>query len=277
MKIRIYQINTDRDTQDQKFTDYNQEKMDESTYDEVFRGIVDCENLEDVFAKFNMEGHPLFRGHSMSVSDVVLVEEDAGNFYGSITFFNTDNAIETCYYKTKEKYDEELKEGSNLGRVMQTKVFDGIPETPKGAYYCQGIGFKQIDFDDSRTILPNDLMRIVYVEPHMEAYESYMDKDLDSLQRAVKGMIEPIYIDSQTDFMLVGNDEAKLIGMEGNRRIGEGGSIIAGPFFICGVGEEDFISINDEQIKEAMEVFGQPEDISMSEVEDDMGFQIIGM
>ena len=43
------------------------------------------------------------------------------------------------------------------------------------------------------------------------------------------------------------NEEGKLIGMEGNRRIGDGSSIIAGPFFICGTTEEDFRGLTDNE------------------------------
>ena len=45
----------------------------------------------------------------------------------------------------------------------------------------------------------------------------------------------------------MGNEEAKLIGMEGNRRIGDGTSIIAGPFFICGLTEDDFRGLTAEE------------------------------
>ena len=72
---------------------------------------------------------------------------------------------------------------------------------------------------------------------------------------------------------LVGNEEAKLTGMEGNQRIGE--SITAGPFFIVGNDGEDFRSLTDDEAQQNMERLSQPEQTSHQEVEGDMGFTIM--
>ena len=73
----------------------------------------------------------------------------------------------------------------------------------------------------------------------------------------------------------VGNEEGKLIGMEGNRRIGDGSSIIAGPFFICGTTEEDFRGLTDNEVDLYMDRFKEPEQISPEEVSADTGCTII--
>lgn len=216
MKIKIYQINSNRDPNRTKFLGLSHLKapVDPSSYDEVFSGDVDCGNLEDVFAKFNTVGHPLHRGHSLSVSDVVLTED--------------------------------------------------------GAFFCDTIGFNEIDFDESQTRKPNNLLQIVYVEPDRQPFISEVSNDLESLQRAVGGYIEPIHLGDGTT--LIGNEEAKLEGMEGNRRVGF--SIIAGPFLIVGESGEDFRSLTNEEVQRYMERFAEPEHISQQEVEGDMGFTI---
>ena len=71
------------------------------------------------------------------------------------------------------------------------------------------------------------------------------------------------------------NEEGKLIGMEGNRRIGDGSSIIAGPFFICGTTEEDFRGLTDSEVDLYMDRFKEPEQISPEEVRADTGCTII--
>ena len=71
------------------------------------------------------------------------------------------------------------------------------------------------------------------------------------------------------------NEESKLIGMEGNRRIGDGSSIIAGPFFICGTTEEDFRGLTDSEVDLYMDRFKEPEQISPEEVSADTGCTII--
>ena len=214
MKIKIYQINSERDTDRLKFMGLSKlkEDIDPSSYDEVFSGNVDCENLEDVFSRFNTEGHPLHRGHSLSVSDVVLTED--------------------------------------------------------GAYFCDTIGFKEIDFDESNAHKPDNLLKIVYVEPNRPPFISEVGNDLKSLQRAVDGYIEPINMGDGT--LLVGNEEAKLNGMEGNRHIGE--SVIAGPFFIVGADGENFRSLTDDEVQRYMECFAEPEQISQQEVQEDTKF-----
>ncbi len=114
----------------------------------------------------------------------------------------------------------------------------------------------------------DNLLQIVYVEPNRQPFTSEVGNDLKSLQRAVGGYIEPISMGDGT--LLVGNEESKLIGMEGNRRIGE--SIIAGPFFIVGEDGEDFCSLTDEETQRYMERFAEPEQLTQAEVEGDMGF-----
>lgn len=224
MKIKIYQINQERDRNTVKFLHYEhldnfQETKDinASIYDEVFSGDVDCDNLEDVYRQFNTDGHPLHRGHSLSVSDIV--------------------------------------------------VTDG------GAYYCDTVGFQKVDFDESLTQKPENLLKIVYVEPRRPPFEAEVGDDIRSLQRAVGGLIELVGNGDGT--MLVCNDEGKLMGMEGNRRIRDGSTIIAGPSFIVGDDGENFRSLTESEAAEYMDRFAQPEDISQDEVESDMGFTFL--
>lgn len=88
MKIKIYQINSERDLRNIKFMDFEYTKqvmespeIDATIYDRVFMGDVACKDLEEVYHLFNEEGHRLHRGHSLSVSDIVEVDT------GSITNF----------------------------------------------------------------------------------------------------------------------------------------------------------------------------------------------
>lgn len=84
MKINIYQINQDRDTQRLKFMGLDAVRKvlrsaepDCAAYDKVYSGNVKCRNLEDVFILFQSGRPEDFRGHSLSVSDVVEVEDAA--------------------------------------------------------------------------------------------------------------------------------------------------------------------------------------------------------
>lgn len=84
-----------------------------------------------------------------------------------------------------------------------------------------------------------------------------------------------LYSDDNT--CLVGNEESKLQGMKGNRRIGDGSSIVAGPFFICGLTADDFRGLTDEEVVKYMARFAEPEYISDEETQADTGFQVFGL
>lgn len=122
-------------------------------------------------------------------------------------------------------------------------------------------------------------MKVVMVEPNKPAYITEIGEDLQSLQKAVGGLIEPIYYLNEPRAVMVGNEEAKLIGMEGNRRFGD--RIVAGPFFICGekMTEDgmDFCSLSDELCEKYVQKFAVPESISQDEVEQDVGITLIGL
>ena len=68
----------------------------------------------------------------------------------------------------------------------------------------------------------------------------------------------------------VANDEGKLLGMEGNRRLSSG-SVIAGPFFIIGDAGEKFRSLTDAEVNRYLQVYAEPQQISQRKVQADMG------
>ena len=78
MRVQIYQINHNRDVNNKKFLSLKDgQAADPSTYDEVFNAEIDEFDLEDIYRRFNTDGHPLHRGHSLSVSDVVVMNNKA--------------------------------------------------------------------------------------------------------------------------------------------------------------------------------------------------------
>ena len=90
MLVKIYQIDMSRDTGRNKFQSYDSVvtdgEIDPSSYNEVFNGEIENEKPESIFQRFNTDMHPLFRGHSLSVSDVVVTTE--GAFYCDTIGFN---------------------------------------------------------------------------------------------------------------------------------------------------------------------------------------------
>ena len=123
--------------------------------------------------------------------------------------------------------------------------------------------------------MASEMMKVVMVEPNKPAYITEIEHSLKGMKEAVGGLIEPIYYLDEPRTVMVGNEEAKLIGMEGNRRFGD--RIVAGPFFICGDNGEDFCSLSDELCEKYVQKFAVPESISQDEVEQDMGITLIGL
>lgn len=284
MNIKIYQINVNRDKNNVKHESlqnlekyHGTSKIDSGIYDRVFMGDVDCNDLEEVYQMFNIEGHPLHRGGQMNVSDIVVVEGNVHNLVGKIRFYNSSSKYEECSYTDNLKFKKAIAEAVTDGRTIEVDKLEGqnIPAIESGAYFCDRIGFKKVDFDESAAQAPNNLMSVVYVEPNRKPFVSEIEHTLESEQKAVGGLIELVYNDDET--AIVCNEEGKLKGMEGNRRIGNGSSIIAGPFFIVGLTEGDFRSLTESEVMKYMDKFEEPEEISQEEVEADMGFTFIPM
>ena len=166
-------------------------------------------------------------------------------------------------------------EGHPLMRAANLTVSDVVVINGR-ASICQPRGFEDIDFDVSKTQKPDNLMRVVYVEPNKPAYVADVEHTLEAEQKAVGGLIQPVYLEDDNTCIIC-NEEAKLNGMEGNRRFGDGSSIIAGPFFVCGLTEDDFRSLTDEEVTKYMDRFAVPDQITQDEVEADMGFTFIPM
>ena len=105
-------------------------------------------------------------------------------------------------------------------------------------------------------------MEVLLVEPGKEARMTEVSNDLRSLQSLVGGYIEATY-PFDDPVALVCNDEGKIMQMPLNRALrGEDGKIydaIAGPFFICGIGEDDFCSLPKELQGKYMDKFRWPE------------------
>ena len=86
---------------------------------------------------------------------------------------------------------------------------------------------------------------------------------LRAMQEIVGGTIEAIY-PYEDEVALVCNDEGKLQNLPLNRAVRDPDTgavldIIAGTFFICGLSEDDFVSLNKEQIERYSNVFRHPE------------------
>ena len=116
-------------------------------------------------------------------------------------------------------------------------------------------------------------LRILMVESHKAPYEASVPHELTAMQQTVGGLIEVVRNGDGT--LLVCNEEGKLLGMEGNRRIP--GDVLAGPFFVVGDAGETFRSLTEEELERYRERFAEIEEISPQEVQAATGFFFCAM
>lgn len=184
MKIKIYQVNLDRDEHtaafrglyDKPMTEAGAPVIDSSIYDSVFEGEINCESLEDVFRMFNINHPEGYRARSLSVSDVVEVT-------GS----------------------DKLKDGfyfcDNIG--FNEVVFD--PTATK-----QSELFLKLE--------PANKITVLLVEPNKYPKFIEIEDSLEAMQRAVGGDIEE-YMPFSDEVAIICNEEGKINGEPYNRAI----------------------------------------------------------
>lgn len=114
-------------------------------------------------------------------------------------------------------------------------------------------------------------IHVLMVEPGEHPREVTIRNDLDSLQKAVsigsehQGLIEIIGIDDRVCILC--NEEGKLIGLEGNRRVGN--DIIAGVFYVMGEdGRGNLKSLCEADMEKYSKLFWEPEYFSADAVAD---------
>ena len=105
-------------------------------------------------------------------------------------------------------------------------------------------------------------MTVLAVLPGKAPERMGLDGSLESMQKFVGGTIQAVY-PFPDPVAVVCNDEGKLMGLQHNRALrDEAGNvydILCGPFFICGLGEEDFASLSEELIEKYARLFLHPE------------------
>ena len=100
-------------------------------------------------------------------------------------------------------------------------------------------------------------MKVLVVERNKAPELREIGDDLKDMQAIVGGYIEAVYFDDPV--ALVCNEEGKLIGLPVNRFLWHAHTEyvdpICGTFFLCGCGDEDFVSIPEDLIDKYIAMF----------------------
>lgn len=98
-------------------------------------------------------------------------------------------------------------------------------------------------------------LKALIVDPNKNPEVIYLDTDLDNLQELVGGNVQEVY-PFDDNVCLLCNENGKDIGLEENRYISESGYSIFGTFLIVGdAGDEDYVSLNGNQIENMISKF----------------------
>ena len=105
-------------------------------------------------------------------------------------------------------------------------------------------------------------MTVLAVLPGKAPERMELDGSLESMQKFVGGTIQALYPFSDP-VAIVCNDDGKMMGLEYNRALrdddGNIYDILCGPFFICGLGEENFSSLPEDLLRKYAQRFRHPE------------------
>lgn len=222
MRIKLYQIDTDRDTSGICFMSHDYAEKhgwESSIYNMTFSGDVKCNSLEEVFSMFNSPERPeTFMGRSLSVSDVVETEVDGemGFFYcNSIGFQKVDFDPELTQTRYKEMMDVVILEPGKRARIGQIGV-----ELSDMQAFVQGY--------------------IQAVYPFGEIPACIVCNEEAKLEKL------PL-------------NRALRLNMDGESESAEIYDIIAGNCFICGLTEDSFGSLSKSDLQKFKQQFDKPE------------------
>ena len=129
---------------------------------------------------------------------------------------------------------------------------------PSGYYYFGGYDMTQKE------------ITVLMVEPGKHPKVTTLKDDLESLQKAVsigadyQGLIEFVSLGNNDCIMC--NEEGKLIGLDGNRRLGD--DILVGVFYIMSENEDgELVSLSEKKIKRYTELFWEPETFDRTDID----------
>ncbi len=229
MKIKIYQVNMERDPNNVCFMGYDRlEKLqgttdiDSTIYDKVFEGEVNCFTLEKLYEIFNREHPAGYKGRSMSVSDVVEI---------------VDGITRKSYFHFCDSFG--FKEVS----------FEP-DKTQISERFCDG--------DKAETI------SVLLIQPGKYPKTVAIEDSLEAMQALVGGDIEE-YMPFDDEVAIICNEEGKVNGLPLNRAVYDSENqmieIMAGDFFICHapISSEKFMSLPPDLEKKYSEKFRYPE------------------
>ena len=137
-KYSIFQVKRGEEYARLSFNSWNELKklnisFDKNNYEEVYGGYVSDVSrsqgrgviLDNIYTKFNIDRPEDFRGHSLSVSDVIVLEENNGSSAFYVDSFGMADVTDLFFEVEKQKIDL-----SKLSEITLTEEYDRRKDQP---------------------------------------------------------------------------------------------------------------------------------------------------
>ena len=189
----IYQIKGGDETRDFRFEPYDRLQaagnvVDRANYELVYTAPLAPEtSLEDIYTRFNIDHPKDFKGHSLSVSDVVVLHQngqDAAHFVDSVGFRQVPEFLQ----EQKQLTPDDLETGETV-------------KTPRGTFHVTAMSREQIETagygfhhqsDDGKYLIMGNGTRAFAVaaeQPEKENPLKYVEDTVEQNDNSFDGII----------------------------------------------------------------------------------------
>lgn len=189
----IYQIKGGDETRDFRFEPYDRLQaagnvVDRANYELVYTAPLAPEtSLEDIYTRFNIDHPKDFKGHSLSVSDVVVLHQngqDAAHFVDSVGFRQVPEFLQ----EQKQLTPDDLETGETI-------------KTPRGTFHVTAMSREQIETagygfhhqsDDGKYLIMGNVTRAFAVaaeQPEKENPLKYVEDTVEQNDNSFDGII----------------------------------------------------------------------------------------
>ena len=134
----IYQLKDGDETRDYRFEPYDRLQaaglaVDRANYELVYTApLVPGTSLDDIFTRFNIDHPKDFKGHSLSISDVVVLHQDGKDTAHYVDRGDFKQVPEFLQEKQPQLTPDELETGEKI-------------RTPRGTFYVTGMSREQME------------------------------------------------------------------------------------------------------------------------------------
>ena len=180
-EFSIYQINTDRDDNRICFLGLDtlerlqhSKEVDPALYDRVYDGTLDCNSLETIYEKFNIDHPADYKGRSLSVSDVVEIRE-SDTLNPSFYFVDSIGFKSISFDKSLCREPVEAGSGKISVLLVEPNKYPKMIEIDDTLEAMQAVVGGDIEeympFEDEVAIICNEEGKVNGLPPNRAVYE----------------------------------------------------------------------------------------------------------